>query len=427
MMTERTRQQMLNSMRANKTKLETLPHDGRRSNQDELLKEGKEIFGGILASRIANSKAEKNVSMADDLSAEENENLLKELKKTMWRFENVKDDVEVRTAEPLKKLKPGARIIINFPGNGTSLTDNYGNPLEEEKVKNGAKEAAENFMSEYVKPTGIQKEEYQVVGCYYSHKLNGLIEDYNRDGSIAQGVKKFSKVFDDLISKDGHRLKATEAKKNMALVNLRGQCFGTFVVSALEKCLEEKLEDLEYNPNEIEAILSSVHAEFSSSPVDLDRQPKYFQVVAYANAADTLIPTIKGSPNYQEVAGFSDEEVYMSEHKLKDFKLRPNYRLLVWSSIDLPSKEEMLKKYQAEYDTDAIIEKHLKSAMNGHAFTTLQKSGQYAPIEKAFKENIVALKHSTKKFGGLKRVEKNKSQQKDVVAVQVYKAQNSGR
>ncbi len=426
MMAERTRQDMLNSMLANKKKAESLPYNGRRSNQDEPLTEDEKIFGGILASRIANSKGERNVPMADALSAEENENLLKELKKTMWRFDHVKDDVEVRTSEPIKMLKPGARIIINFPGNGTSLTDNDGNPLEEEKVRNRAKEAVEGFMSEYVEPADIQ-EETQLVGCYYSHKLNGLIEDYNRDGTIAQGVRKFSDIFDDLISKDGHRLKATEAKKNMAQVNLRGQCFGTFVVSALEKCLEEKLEDLEYNPNEIESILSGVHVEFSSSPVDLNRQPKYFQVVAYANAADTLIPTIKGSPNYQEVAGFSDEEVYMPEHKLKDFQFRSNYRLLVWSSIDLPAKEEMLEKYRKEYDDEMIVAKHLKSSMNGHAFTTLQKSNQYAPIKKAFEENVVPLKHSRKKLGGLKRVEKSKFQQNEIIAVQAHIAQKAGR
>ena len=64
---------------------------------------------------------------------------------------------------------------------------------------------------------------------------------------------------------------------------------------------------------------------------------------------------------------------------------------------------------------------------NGRQLATLQKSGQYAPIEKAFKENIVALKHSTKKFGGLKRVEENKSQKNESIAVQAHIAQNAGR
>ena len=139
----------------------------------------------------------------------------------------------------------------------------------------------------------------------------------HQTGELHESFKPFADLFDDLISKDGQKIDVQQAVLNMKNVILRGHCFGTLVTSELEQYLHMKLTALGYDEDECVQILSAPTAIFSSSPVDIEKQPKYFKVVAYANCADKFIPTLKGVPNYKELAGFSDENVASDRSQIK--------------------------------------------------------------------------------------------------------------
>ncbi len=141
------------------------------------------------------------------------------------------------------------------------------------------------------------------------------------------------------------------------------------VVSELEKVLEEKLVNLGYTSDESARILSAPTALFSSSPVALEEQPKYFKVVAYANCADTLIPTIKGAPKYNEIAGFTDEDIKSDKLQIKEIETE-NYKLLLCSRLDMPETEELMKiiSHNHPSDTQYQLWLHLQKAQKGHDF-----------------------------------------------------------
>ncbi len=351
----------------------------------------------------------------------------KEVWETMARFDEVQHNTEIRFAEPFQKLVPGKIILINLPGNGTSLTDNNGNPKKEAIVKDAALSGGRELVDFMSDIAGFKEKDCQVVSCYYSHKVNRMIEEYNHNGAVHQGVEDFSAIFDDLISKKALRaekefkevyeklvledkLKAQEAKEkfeklherllledaqktkeNFSRVILRGQCFGTFVASELEVCLNCKLMAAGHESKEARAeILSKMTAVFSSSPVALDKQPKYFNVIAYANCSDTLIPTIKGSPNYQEEAGFSNEEMKSEKHITIEKETRPGYRLLLCSNLEMPEEEDMIKHYREtlKHPTKEKVLHHIKAFLNGHSWAALKQSEFYEKVAGAMQKTM---------------------------------------
>lgn len=422
----------LKSFENMKGKLRSLPRDERHAD-DKIWQEKEAFFSAlnskpqeelkiseeVIIARIKESMAEGWVNFEDDKDEEAYQKHLSELRETIFRFERVKDDVEIRTVEPYQKLQPGKMILINFPGNGTSLTDNDGNPKDEKIIRESAKAAGQNFVDFVSESRHFGEDECQVVSCYYSHKVNSLIEGYNSKGIIDKGIEKFAGIFEDLISKDGRRIGLAEAKRNMGCVLLRGHCFGTLVIAELEKALRCKMMSLGYSKNDRREILEAVSVISSSSPVALDRQPEDFKVVAYANSADTLIPTIKGSPNYQREAGFSNEEVASEQRQVKEVSVRnrKRYQLFVCSSLEAPSEQELAQKYKSEHEEweAARILKHIKQALNGHAWNALLGSSLketiVAPMHKhvdASVENFEHMEDSDKKLKNFLRIKKAK-------------------
>ena len=346
---------------------------------------GEKLSGVVIASRIA--QAIENEGIDSCVTPE----LGRELSETVQRAECETNDVDVLTVPPTEKLIPGKMIFINLPGNATSLTDNDNNPLEKAKVKTVAMNAVDDFFDFIGEDGELKKKDCQCVGCYYSHKINALIEDYNKYGVPHDGVEAFSHIFDDLVSKDGRKIDVNEAVSNMKKVILRGQCFGTMVASELEKVLHLKLAFLGYSHEECVKILSAPTALFSSSPVALDKQPQYFKVVAYANCADTLIPTIKGSPNYPEQAGFTEQEIRSENFQIKEQQLRKNYKLILCSSLDMPEVEDLAKraKKSLKNPTQEKIDFKVSKMQNGHAFSAIAHPfKKYSPFMQKLRMSV---------------------------------------
>lgn len=346
---------------------------------------GEKLSGVVIASKIA--QAIENEGIDSYVTPE----LGRELSETIQRAESETNDVDVLTVPPTERLTPGKLIFINLPGNATSLTDNDNNPLEKAKVKTAAMNAVDDFFDFIGEEGDLKKKDCQCVGCYYSHKINALIEDYNKYGIPHDGIEAFSHIFDDLVSKDGRKIDVQEAVSNMKKVILRGQCFGTMVASELEKILHLKLAFLGYSHEECVKILSAPTALFSSSPVALDKQPQYFKVVAYANCADTLIPTIKGSPNYQEIAGFTDQEVKSENFQIREQHLRTNYKLILCSSLDLPEVEDLAKRAKEDLKnpTQEKIDFKVSKMRNGHAFSAIAHPfKKYSPFMQKLRMSV---------------------------------------
>ena len=299
------------------------------------------------------------------------------------------EDVNILTTEPIRRLIPGKIIVINLPGNLTSLTDDNGNQKDPEFIKDLSSKGVKkffNFINETVEDDVLLKEQdCQTVSCYYSKKVNSLISEFNENGQLHESFKPFADMFDDLISKNGKKIPAEQAIENMSKVVLRAHCFGTLVTSELEYYLHYKLAELGYNDTECARILSAPTALFSSSPVSMERQPQFFNIVAYANCADTLIPTVKNFPDYPKMAGFSDEDVASKNKKLKTLHPRPNYQLTVCSSLDIPSDEE-LTEYANEqgYDVKTFIEMYHK----GHDFSIISKILKHSRFMIALQKRI---------------------------------------
>ena len=154
---------------------------------------GEKLSGVVIASRIA--QAIENEGIDSCVTPE----LGRELSETVQRAECETNDVDVLTVPPTEKLIPGKMIFINLPGNATSLTDNDNNPLEKAKVKTAAMNAVDDFFDFIGEDGELKKKDCQCVGCYYSHKINALIEDYNKYGVPHDGVEAFSHIFDDLV------------------------------------------------------------------------------------------------------------------------------------------------------------------------------------------------------------------------------------
>lgn len=319
------------------------------------------------------------------------ESFILSLNKSMKRVHQIKEDdapqrqdVYVLATTPLNKLKPGEMIMINLPGNGTSLTDDMGNPKNENEIKTNAENGRNEFFRfmnglhfEDCPDNNIKmrRKDAQTLACYYSRKVNGFVEEYNETGQVHESLKPFADLFDDLISKDGKKISVEEATQNMRNVVLRGHCFGTLVISELEQYLHAKLETLGYSDTECTKILSAPTAIFSSSPVDIEKQPKYFKVVAYANCNDGFLPKLKGVPDYKAMAGFSQEDVNSEERKIKEIKLenKPNYRLIVCSSLEFPSLAELKEFIRDRHDnlTEKEIGQHIATIYRGHAFSAI--------------------------------------------------------
>ncbi|MBR6327643.1 MAG: hypothetical protein IKR60_02065 [Alphaproteobacteria bacterium] len=336
---------------------------------------GKSVSGVVVAEKIGNSLIKGNLESAFDKpqDAQTYREQMQELAETVQRAEAVRNNVTISTVPPTTKLVPGKMIVINLPGNGTSLSDNDRNPLKEARVKVAAERGVSEFFDFIREDVAIKPQDCQTVGCYYSHKVNEMIDEYNERGTLHAGIEEFSNIFDDLISKDGKKINAQEAVRNMQNVVLRAQCFGTLVASELEEYLHIKLAVLGYTDKECAEILSAPTALFSSSPVALDRQPRFFKTVAYANAADTLIPTVKGSPDYKKVVGFKAEDVQSENRQLKTIEIRKNYQLTVCSSLDFPTLSD-LREYvvQTYHLSDEVqINAHIETILKGHAFSAV--------------------------------------------------------
>jgi len=322
-----------------------------------------------------------------------------DIKGLINRVQNIKDkpqDVSILMTSPIERLKPGKMIMINLPGNATSLTDDAGNPKDEEKIKEIANEGKNDFFEFINQDTQsdmrMNTHNAETVACYYSRKVNHLIEEYNETGQLHESFAPFADIFDDLISKDGQKLSLKEATDNMRNVVLRGHCFGTLVISELEHYLFTKLTDLGYDTDECAQILSAPTAIFSSSPVDIDKQPTYFKVVAYANCADKFIPTIKGSPNYKKLAGFSDEDVVSDERKIKKLKMgnKPNYRLLVCSSLEFPSVSELREFIvnRLNNPSEKDIAREMQKIYKGHAMSAISNILKKSPFMKLLRQSV---------------------------------------
>ncbi len=353
--------------------LKKTKQDMQKEHEKQLLS-GESVSGVVVASKIANAISKGYIDSAFDenFDATHYKQNMDELSKTVQLAERVRDDVSILTVPPVQKLIPGKMIVINLPGNGTSMSDNDRNPFLEMRVKVAAEKGVAEFF-DFIDTDKLKPSDCQVVGCYYSHKVNEMIEQYNAHGVLHPGIVEFSNIFDDLISKDGKKTDVDTVVKNMQNVVLRGQCFGTLVVAELEKCLYHKLAALGYQKDECHKILSAPTALLSSSPVAMDRQPQFFKTVAYANAADTLIPTIKGSPNYQKEAGFSDDEIASENRQFKTIQKAPNYQLIVCSSLEFPSDAELKEYVENTYHTsdEAKIKAHMDTIHKGHAFNAI--------------------------------------------------------
>lgn len=305
-------------------------------------------------------------------------------------------DVSVLTTSPVERLVPGKMVMINLPGNATSLTDNDGNPQDESKIRDVANQGKRDFF-EFINKFGEDKikmtsRNAETVACYYSRKVNHLIEEYNETGNLHESFAPFADLFDDLISKDGKKISVEEATKNMRNVVLRGHCFGTLVISELEQYLHIKLAGLGYNDEECAQILSAPTAIFSSSPVAIEKQPRYFKVVAYANCADKFIPTLEGVPNYRELAGFSEDDVASEARKIKEIKIenKPNYRLIVCSSLEFPSLAE-LKEFvrdRLDHPSEKAIGLEIQKIYRGHAFSAISDILEKSPFMKLLQDNV---------------------------------------
>lgn len=309
---------------------------------------------------------------------------------------SVLEDVSILTTTPVERLVPGKMVMINLPGNATSLTDNDGNPQDESKIRDVANQGKRDFF-EFINKFGEDKikmtsRNAETVACYYSRKVNHLIEEYNETGNLHESFAPFADLFDDLISKGGKKISVEEATKNMRNVVLRGHCFGTLVISELEQYLHIKLAGLGYNDEECAQILSAPTAIFSSSPVAIEKQPRYFKVVAYANCADKFIPTLEGVPNYRELAGFSEDDVASEARKIKEIKIenKPNYRLIVCSSLEFPSLGE-LKEFvrdRLDHPSEKAIGLEIQKIYRGHAFSAISDILEKSPFMKLLQDNV---------------------------------------
>ncbi len=361
------RQNIISSIEAQKERM--------RREREVRQKQGDAVSGVVVASKIANSISKGYIDSVFDTptNPDEYQKLMQELTDSVQRAEKIRDNVTILTVPPTQKLIPGKLTVINLPGNGTSLTDNDRNPLSQMRVKVAAEKGVAQFFDFLKDDIDVKPADCQTVGCYYSHKVNELIEQHNACGILHEGIVEFSSIFDDLISKNGQKIDAKEAVANMQNVILRGQCFGTLVAAELEKCLYMKLAKLGYTDKECQQILSAPTAVFSSSPVAMDRQPQFFKTVAYANAADTLIPTIAGSPQYKDVVGFSKEDVASENRQIRMIQKAKNYKLLVCSSLEFPDMQK-LRDYVAKtyhLSDEARIQAHITTILKGHAFNAV--------------------------------------------------------
>ena len=314
------------------------------------------------------------------------------------------EDVSILTTEPIRKLTPGKMIVINLPGNATSLTDDKGNPKDPDQIKQASNDGLNEFFN-FINSTDknevlLKEENCQMVSCYYSKKVNDLISEFNETGELHESFKPFADMFDELISKNGEKIPVKQVEENMSKVVIRAHCFGTLVTSELEYYLHQKLAMLGYNDTECAKILSAPTALFSSSPVSMDKQPQFFNITAYANCADTLIPTVKNFPDYPKMAGLSDEDVASNDKKV--VQLQPegktNYQLTVCSSLDIPSDEE-LTKYAKEHDKD--VEIFIETVHKGHAFAAITNILKNSPFMITLREKI--RKNMSKAFTGVVR------------------------
>ena len=301
------------------------------------------------------------------------------------------EDVNILTTEPIRRLTPGKMIVVNLPGNGTSLTDDAGNPKDPDQIKQASNDGLNDFFN-FINSTDknellLKGQDCQTVSCYYSRKINRLISEFNDNGHMHESFKPFADMFDDLISKNGEKIPVEQAVDNMSKVVIRAHCFGTLVTSELERYLHTKLAALGYDDNECTAILSSPTALFSSSPVSMDKQPQYFHIVAYANCADTLIPTVKNFPDYKKIASLTDEDVASETKKFVTLRPegKPNYHLTVCSSLDFPSDHE-LAEYARDHDKD--VETFIATVHKGHAFSAISNILKDSPYMKALQRTI---------------------------------------
>jgi len=312
------------------------------------------------------------------------------------------EDVNILTTEPIRRLTPGKMIVINLPGNATSLTDDKGNQKDPDQIKQASNDGLNEFFN-FINSTDknevlLKEENCQMVSCYYSKKVNDLISEFNETGQLHESFKPFADMFDELISKNGEKIPAEQAIENMSKVVLRAHCFGTLVTSELERYLHHKLAKLGYNDTECARILSAPTALFSSSPVSMDRQPQFFNIVAYANCADTLIPTVKNFPDYKEIAGLTDEDVASETKKIVTLQPegKTNYQLTVCSSLDIPSDEE-LTEYAEKHGKD--VETFIETVHKGHAFSAITNILKDSPFMKALQRTVK--KGMKKAFSGV--------------------------
>ncbi|MBO4284772.1 MAG: hypothetical protein J5895_00890 [Alphaproteobacteria bacterium] len=355
----RSRADTISSFEKQKNVLRALK--AQRKNQTEA------VSGVVVASKIAQSIED------GDVVSPITPKLGKQLADSVQKTYLVQNDVDILTTSELKKFEPGKMVLISFPGNATSLTNAKGNPVEEKITKSAAQDGIDSFLKFIQNEVQIKSDQCEFVACYYSHKNNFFVEDFNERGIPHKSTEKFATAFDNLISKNGKKIDVDEAVKNMRGVIMRGQCFGTCIISELEQCLFHKLALLGYSQQECIKILSAPTALFSSSPVDLKKQPQFFRVFAYANCADTLIPTIKGAPTYQKLAGFTNEEIASRPCRLKTVHLRENFRLVLCSRLDFPDTAEMEKTVakRLKNPDEEKIHQRVSTILKGHAFSAV--------------------------------------------------------
>ena len=355
----RSRADTISSFEKQKNVLRALK--AQRENQTEA------VSGIVVASKIAQSIED------GDVVSPITPKLGKQLAESVQKTYLVQNDVDILTTSDFKKFEPGKMVLISFPGNATSLTNAKGNPVEEKITKSAAQDGIDSFLKFIQSEVQINPDQCEFVACYYSHKNNYFVENFNERGIAHKGTEKFAAAFDNLISKNGKKIDVDEAVKNMRGVIMRGQCFGTCVISELEQCLFQKLALLGYSQQECVRILSAPTALFSSSPVDIEKQPQFFRVFAYANCADTFLPTIKGAPKYQKLAGFTDEDIASKPCRLKTIQLRENFRLVLCSRLDLPDAAEMEKTVAKKLKNpdDAKIHQRVATILKGHAFSAV--------------------------------------------------------
>lgn len=199
---------------------------------------------------------------------------------------------ENRNPVDLSNEDPNKIWIFNLQGKNLSLKASGGNL---DRVLQNAAASIEG-LKKRLEHMGEDLSNCRIFGAYYSETDRKHVIDYNNNGVINPGVTALAESIIQMKVGSDKRLPASAVAKGMGSVMYVGHCYGGMLVSSMESALDKGLRRRGYSQEESAETLTKSKAILTNVPLELKRQPKYFDTFSFKNCSDYMLQTV---PEYK--------------------------------------------------------------------------------------------------------------------------------